>query len=581
MDGDRILRIDMSAPGGPTVTQEPLGDLAGLGGRAMTSLIVTAEVDPLCHPLGPGNKLVFAPGMLTGSSASTSGRISVGCKSPLTGGIKEANAGGQAGQHLARLGIRAMIVEGQPEGDDLWTVVINQDGEVSFKVDNSLRMQGTYATVAKLTEDYGPKATFMVIGQAGEMMLGGASIAACDRELRPTRHMGRGGVGAVMGSKKIKAFVIDAVKGPSRQPAQPERFKEASRLFNEGLKRHGVSGEGLPTFGTNILTNILNEAGGYPTRNFSSGHFEEATQISGETQAETMIARDGSATHACHRGCIIQCSGIYNDKEGNYVSKQAEYETVWSHGGHCGISDLDVIQQLDRMDDDFGLDTIETGVAIGVAMEGGLLPFGDGPGAVKVLEEVGKGTPLGRIIGSGAVVTGKAFGVRRVPVVKGQAIPAYDPRAVQGIGVTYATTPMGADHTAGYTITANILGVGGQVDPLHTEGQIELSRNLQIATAVIDSTGLCLFVAFPVLDQPETFAAMLEVVNGFFGTDLTPEDVTELGKKILSVEREFNAKAGFTAADDRLPEFFRTEPIAPHDVTFDVKDEELDAVFNW
>lgn len=580
MDGDKILRINMGAPGGPTATEEPMGDLAGLGGRAMTSLIVTAEVDPRCHPLGPENKLVFAPGMLTGSSASTSGRVSVGCKSPLTGGIKEANAGGQAGQSLARLGVRALIVEGQPDGDDLWTIVINKDG-VSFKIDNSLRMLGTYATVDKLKEEYGSKVTFMLIGQAGEMLLGGASIAACDRELRPTRHMGRGGVGAVMGSKKIKAFVIDSVHAPSRKPAEPERFKAASQEFNEGLRRHGVSGEGLPTFGTNILTNILNEAGGYPTRNFSSGQFEEATKISGETQAETMIERGGQATHPCNRGCIIQCSGIYVDKEGKYVSKQAEYETVWSHGGHCGISDLDIIEQLDRMDDDFGLDTIETGVAIGVAMQGGLLPFGDGPGAIRVLEEVGKGTALGRIIGSGAGLTGKAFGVTRVPVVKNQAIPAYDPRAVQGIGVTYATTPMGADHTAGYTITANILGVGGQVDPLHTEGQVELSRNLQIATAVVDSTGLCLFVAFPVLDQPETFAAMLEVVNGFFGTNLTPEDVTALGQKILSAEREFNAKAGFSAADDRLPEFFRTEPIAPHNVTFTVKDEELDSVFNW
>lgn len=580
MDGDKILRINMSSPGGPTATEEPLGDLAGLGGRAMTSLIVTAEVDPKCHPLGPENKLVFAPGMLTGSSASTSGRVSVGCKSPLTGGIKEANAGGQAGQGLARLGIRAMIVEGQPEGDDLWTIVITKDG-VSFKVDNSLRMLGTYATVDKLKEEYGSKVTFMTIGQAGEMLLGGASIAACDRELRPTRHMGRGGVGAVMGSKKIKAFVIDSVHAPSRKPAEPERFKEASQAFNDGLRRHGVSGEGLPTFGTNILTNILNEAGGYPTRNFSSGHFEEATKISGETQAQTMIERGGEPTHPCSRGCIIQCSGIYVDRAGNYVSKQAEYETVWSHGGHCGISDMDIIEQLDRMDDDFGLDTIETGVAIGVAMQGGLLEFGDGPGAIKVLEEVGKGTPLGRIIGSGAGLTGKAFGVTRVPVVKNQAIPAYDPRAVQGIGVTYATTPMGADHTAGYTITANILGVGGQVDPLHTEGQIELSRNLQVATAVVDSTGLCLFVAFPVLDQPETFAAMIELVNGFFGTNLTPADVSALGQKILSAELEFNAKAGFSAADDRLPEFFRNEPIAPHNVTFTVTDEELDTVFNW
>ena len=574
---DKILRIDMGAEGGPATTVEPVGQYAGLGGRAMTSIVVSKEVDPLCHPLSGANKLVFAPGLLTGTAASTSGRISVGCKSPLTGGIKEANAGGQAGQALARLGYAAVIVEGEPVGDDLWTVRIDKGG-VSFKVDNSLKMTGTYATVEKLVAEYGSKVTFMVIGQAGEMKLAGASIAACDRELRPTRHMGRGGVGAVMGSKKIKAFILDETGTSLRQPLHPVRFKAAAKIFNDGLRSHGISGQGLPLFGTNVLTNILNEVGGYPTRNFSSGQFEGATKISGETQAATMTERGGEATHACHRGCIIQCSGIYNDATGKYLSKQAEYETVWSHGGHCGISDLDVIQQLDRMDDDFGLDTIETGVAIGVAMEGGLLPFGDGEGAIRVLAEVGQGTPLGRIIGSGAGATGKAFGVSRVPVVKNQALPAYDPRAVQGIGVTYATTPMGADHTAGYAVTANVLKVGGFIDPLQTEGQVDLSRALQINTAVIDSSGMCLFVAFPVIDQPETFTAFVELVNSFYGIEA---DVTAFGQQILSAERDFNARAGFTAIDDRLPRFFETEPLAPHNVTFNVTHEELDSVFNW
>ena len=574
---DKILRIDMGAEGGPATTVEPVGQYAGLGGRAMTSIVVSKEVDPLCHPLSGANKLVFAPGLLTGTAASTSGRISVGCKSPLTGGIKEANAGGQAGQALARLGYAAVIVEGEPAGDDLWTVKIDKGG-VSFKVDNSLKMTGTYATVEKLVAEYGSKVTFMVIGQAGEMKLAGASIAACDRELRPTRHMGRGGVGAVMGSKKIKAFILDETGTSLRQPLHPVRFKAAAKIFNAGLRSHGISGQGLPLFGTNVLTNILNEVGGYPTRNFSSGQFEGATKISGETQAATMTERGGQATHACHRGCIIQCSGIYNDATGKYLSKQAEYETIWSHGGHCGISDLDIIQQLDRMDDDFGLDTIETGVAIGVAMEGGLLPFGDGEGAIRVLAEVGQGTPLGRIIGSGAGATGKAFGVSRVPVVKNQALPAYDPRAVQGIGVTYATTPMGADHTAGYAVTANVLKVGGFIDPLQTEGQVDLSRALQINTAVIDSSGMCLFVAFPVIDQPETFTAFVELVNSFYGIEA---DVTAFGQQILSAERDFNARAGFTAIDDRLPRFFETEPLAPHNVTFNVTHEELDSVFNW
>ncbi len=577
---DKILRIDMGAKGGPKATVEPIGKYAGLGGRGMTSMIVSDEVDPLCHPLSAANKLVFAPGLLAGTSASTSGRLSVGCKSPLTGTIKEANAGGQAGMALGRLGYGAIVIEGQPAGSDLWKIVIDKD-RVSFTVDNSCRMLGNYDTVAKLSKIHGEKCAYVTIGMAGEMKLGAASIACTDRELRPTRHMGRGGVGAVMGSKNIKAIVVDDSGTTPPQPKDPARFKEAAKAFVEGLKRHPVTGQGLPAFGTNVLTNVLNEAGGYPTFNFQQGRFDGASKISGETQAKLETDRGGLATHGCQRGCTIQCSGIFHGKDGKYVTKQPEYETVWSHGGNCGIDDLDAIAQLDRMDDDFGLDTIETGVAIGVAMEAGVVKFGDAEGAIRLLQEVGQGTPLGRILGSGAGVTGKVFGVERVPVVKNQAIPAYDPRAVQGIGVTYATSTMGADHTAGYAVATNILKVGGFVDPLKPEGQVELSRNLQIATAAVDSTGMCLFIAFAVLDQPDTFQNLLDLLNAQYGLSLTGDDVVALGKKVLSAERSFNARAGFTALDDRLPRFFEQQPLAPHQVTFQVKPEELDRVFNW
>ena len=263
------------------------------------------------------------------------------------------------------------------------------------------------------------------------------------------------------------------------------------------------------------------------------------------------------------------------------MSKQPEYETVWAHGGQCGICDLDAIAQMDFLDDNYGLDTIEMGVTIGVAMEAGLLKFGDAEGAINLLKEVGKGTPLGRILGNGAAVTGKVFGVERVPVVKGQAMPAYDPRAVHGIGVTYATSTMGADHTAGYAVATNILGVGGKVDPLKPEGQVELSRNLQIATAAIDATGMCLFIAFAVLDQPETFQALLDLINAFYGMNLDANGVTDLGKTVLKMERDFNTTAGLGAEHDRLPRFFKTEPVPPHNVVFDVKDEDLDSLYNW
>ncbi|MBM4034401.1 MAG: aldehyde ferredoxin oxidoreductase, partial [Planctomycetes bacterium] len=240
---------------------------------------------------------------------------------------------------------------------------------------------------------------------------------------------------------------------------------------------------------------------------------------------------------------------------------------------------LDAIAHMDRADDDIGLDTIEMGATIAVAMEGGLLPFGDAAGALRLLDEVRKGTPLGRILGSGAAVTGKAFGVSRIPCVKGQAMPAYDPRAAKGIGVTYATSTMGADHTAGYAIAQNVLGVGGSVNPLKPEGQAALSAALQQATAALDSTGLCLFVAFCVLDVPDAGQAVVDMVNAHCGTSWSPGDYLEiLGKATLRAERAFNRAAGFGAADDRLPHFMKVEALPPHNTVFDVPDEELDGV---
>ena len=577
---EKIARINMGAAGGPEVTVTEVGEYAGLGGRAMTSIIIATEVHPLAHPLGAENKLVIAPGMLSGTAGAMTGRLSVGCKSPLTGTIKESNAGGQAAQVMARLGYAAVILEGKPTTDDLYKIHINKDG-ITITVDNSLRLMDNYPVIAKLRGEYGDKVAYMTIGSAGERKLLTASIACTDPELRPTRHCGRGGVGAVIGAKGIKAIILDDAGLKMRPPKDPERYRDANRKFVEGLRKHPVTGEGLPAYGTNILTNILNEAGGYPTRNFKSGVYEGGSKLSGEAQAELEIKRGGKATHGCHRGCVIQCSGIYNDAQGNYVTKQPEYETVWSHGGHCGIDDLDTVARLDYLDDNIGVDTIDMGVAIGVAMDAGVIPFGDKEGAIRLVEEVGKGTPLGRILGCGAAITGKVFGVERVPVVKDQALPAYDPRPIQGIGVTYATTTQGADHTAGYAIATNILKVGGDVDPLKTEGQVELSRNLQIATAAIDSTGMCLFIAFAIMDQPETFQALLDMLGSFYGITMTGDDVVALGKKVLSAERDFNKRAGFTAAHDRLPRFFYTEAIEPHNQVFGITDEELDSVFNW
>ncbi len=577
---DKIMRIDMGAAGGPKVSTEPLGEYQGLGGRALTSAVVNKEVPADCHALGPENKLVIAPGLLSGTAAANSGRLSVGCKSPLTGGIKEANAGGQAAQIMAKLGYAAIILEGETPKDGPYKISIDNDG-VKIEKAPELKMLTNYQLMDKFLSVYEKNGSMISIGTAGEMLMANSTIAVTDPEGRPTRHAGRGGVGAVMGSKGVKIILLDGTGTKGRTPADPEAFKAANKEFVEGLRKHPVTGQGLPAYGTNVLTNVINEAGAYPYANFSKGQWENASKLSGEAQAELESKRGGNPTHGCHRGCVMKCSGIYHDKDGNYLTKQPEYETVWSHGGNCGIDDLDAIAMMDRLDDDYGLDTIEMGATIGVAMAAGVIPFGDAEAAINLVHEVGKGSAIGRLLGAGTAATAKAYGIERAPVVKNQAMPAYDPRAVKGVGVTYATTPMGADHTAGYAVATNILKVGGDVDPLSAKGQVELSRNLQIATAAVDATGMCLFIAFAVLDQPETFQALIDLLNAYYGWSLTADDVAEYGKSILKSERDFNTRAGFTPMDDRLPRYFTREPLAPHNVTFDVAGEELDQLFNF
>lgn len=574
----KILRVNMS---NLSIKSEEVPEAyQGLGGRGLTSAIVSKEVEPTCTAIGPTNKLVFAPGLLGGTNCANSGRISVGAKSPLTGGIKEANSGGQAGGYLARLGIAALVVEGLPQEGKLYKLYVGKDKAELTPADD-LSGSGNYATVEKLRQEFGDKVGYVSIGQAGEWKMASASVAFTDRELRPTRHAGRGGMGAIMGSKGLKAIIIDPAGGEQAPIKDSDAFKAAAKRFAKAIQEHPVTSQGLTNYGTDILINIINEAGGLPTRNFSAGRFEGADKVGGESLNKVTIERKGDTSHGCMAGCIIRCSGIYNDADGEYVTKWPEYETVWAWGPDCGIDDLDAIARIDRACDDIGLDTIETGNAVAVAMEGGIKEFGDAAGAEELLAEIGKGTPLGRILGSGAAVVGKTLGVRHVPVVKGQAFPAYDPRAIKGIGVTYATSTMGADHTAGYTIGPNIMKVGGDVDPLKPDGQANLSRDLQIATAFIDTAGLCLFVAFPVTDNPDAFTSIVDMVNAKFGLSLTGEDILGLGKKVLGMERDFNQRAGFTAADDRLPEFFRTEKLSPHNLVFDVTDQDLDGVYSF
>jgi aldehyde:ferredoxin oxidoreductase len=575
---DKIFRVNMTEL--TTSVEEVPADWAGLGGRALTSTIVASEVDPTCHPLGVKNKLVFAPGLLSGTSAAQSGRMSCGAKSPLTGGIKESNCGGTSAQQFARLGIKALIIEGMPQEDKFYSLHIDADG-IKISEESALIGKGNFAVIDEQVAQKGKNIGVITIGIAGELKMAAANISVKDPDGKIRSH-GRGGMGAVMGSKKIKFITVDSSASEAVKIADPEKFKAASRIFAKAMLDHPVSGEGLGTYGTDILVNILNEAGGLPTRNFTYGQFDGHDKISGETMHDIIVERGGKPKHGCHKGCIIQCSQVYNDKDGNYVTSGFEYETIWGLGANCCIDDLDAIAVADGLMDDIGVDSIETAVTFGVAMEAGILKFGDAQEMVRMLrDELGKGTALGRILGSGAGNLGRIYGVTRVPVVKNQGIPAYDPRSVKGIGVTYATSPMGADHTSGYTIATNLLNVGGFVDPLKKDGQVELSRNLQIATAAIDSTGMCIFIAFPALDIPECLPALIDMINARFGCELSGDDVTALGKKVLKLEHQFNLDAGMTNKDDRLPEFFKTDPVPPHNAVWDFSDEEIDEFWNF
>jgi len=575
----KIVRVDMTRL---EVDAEDVPDkYRHMGGRWLTDSIVCDEVDPTCHPLGPHNKVVFAPGIVTGTNAPSSGRISVGGKSPLTGGIKEANAGTPFAGMVARLGVKAVVVEGRPEEKGKhWLLKMDKDGYELHPADEWAG-KGLYEVFPSLFDEFGKKVGVGAIGVAGERLMASAGVCFNDVDNRPSRYAGRGGLGAVLGSKGLKFVILDDKGAKSVEIVDRSLFNKGTAKLAKALRTHDITkpGGALNTYGTAVLVNIMNEAGGYPTRNFREGRFEGAAATSGEAIHDICKERGGAGMmgHHCHPECIIGCSNVYPRPDGTEHVSCVEYESDWAFGANCGVDDLDVIAELVLMSNDYGLDTIEAGGTIAVAMEAGLAEFGDGARAIELMKEIWKGTPLGQTLGCGAATTGRTFGVVRVPGVKGQNMPAYEPRAVKGIGVVYATSTMGADHTSGYTIAPEILGVGGEVDPFDTV-KAELAKNLQVATAFIDSTGYCLFIAFAVLDIPEGLEGTVESCNGVLGTEWTLDDIGRIGGEVIDMERAFNEAAGFTKAHDRLPEFMKYEKLPPHNVVFDVPDEELDKV---
>jgi len=567
----KLLRVNMDDLGVRWYPVPPV--YLQLGGRALIARLLLEEIPPACDPLGRHNILIFAPGLLAGGGVTTAGRLSVGGKSPLTGGVKESNAGGTAGDTLAKLGIKAITVEGQAQSGEWYLLHIKADSAELLPA-GDLKGTGTYATSDRLQERYGADCTVITIGQAGEFCMHGADISVTGERDQRSNHAARGGLGAVMGSKGLKAIVIDKPLGKSIPLADAELFRTASRTFAQKLindPKLGTKGS-QHLYGTASIVGAVNEIGSLPTRNFSSGSFEGSASLRGEHLRELVLEREGKIGTRCMPGCVIACRNNYYDEDGKSIVGTLQFETIALMGSNLGLSSLDDVAQLNYICNDFGLDTIETGAALAIALEAGLAQFGDTERILALLNEVGQGTIIGRVIGNGAVTTGRVLGIRRVPAVLGQAMPGYDPRSLKGNGVTYATSPQGADHTAG-----NAFGARKEVNPLGVQGQRELSLKLQIIAAMLDSTGLCLFARPPVIADPQL---MVDMINGIHGWGWTKEELDRFNRDVLRTELEFNRRAGITAADYRIPEYMREEPLAPHNSTFDIPDDELDAVFD-
>ena len=550
---DKILRVDMSRL---TVAEEPFPqEWTFLGGRALSAKILLQEVDAKCEALGPDNKLVFAPGVLSGSAAPTSGRMSVGAKSPLTGGIKEANSGGQAGQKLMRLGFRVLIVEGKAQDASKRYLLNINKGSVELCECTELKGLRTYTVSERLALQYSGRAAFIICGPAGELQLSGASVAFTDLDKRhPSRHAARGGLGAVMGAKGLKAVVVDDEGTQARPANDPVSFKAAVGQITKDY----LAGPQMMKSGTAAFTAFASAMNTLPTRNRREMQFEGAEALDGKNILANYATRGGSQ-HNCLSGCIVKCSCTVNDSEGKYVTSALEFETIALCGSNCAISDLDKVARIDRLCDELGLDTMETGGAVALAMECGALPFGDADAVLALLDTLGKGNELATTIGNGVAAVATHFNVQRVPAIGGQGIPAWEPRTFNATGITYATSAMGGDHTAG-----NILQP--HADPARN------SQEIQIVNALCDSSGFCQF-------QGPNIENMRTLYNAVYGGALSFEDMAAMGWQCLEDEWEFNRRAGFKLEDYDLPAWLRSEAVPSSGAVFAVPTEEIRRVF--
>jgi aldehyde:ferredoxin oxidoreductase len=558
----RILRVNMR---NATATYEELPkEWLLVGGRGLVARILNTEVPPDADSLGVDNKLIFACGPVAGTNAPQLGRISVGAKSPLTLGIKEANAGGPAAQKLDRLGIRAIVVESIPADDRVFCLKISKDETALLPADD-LKGMRVFALVDELYKKYDGNPTIIGVGIAGEREYRGASVFLTDMYGDPSRNAGRGGLGAVMGAKGLKAIVIDDAGAPPVPLADRNLYRKTVRNWINMIKKDVVCGL-FATEGTPFTISSNSYQGTMPGDNYRTGRPRGFKDVTGEVTRRKVWERHGKM-HACMPGCVVQCSIIYFDEDGHKTSAY-EYEAVSMIGTNLGISDTDKIAQFKYMCDNIGVDFIEIGSALGVSGEAGKMEPGDPDSVFRLLEEIDQGTELGRILGDGVVATAKKFNMERVPAFKGQALPAHDPRAVKAMGVTYATSPMGADHTAGLTYKR----------PLDRDGQVLNSLRFQLRAAACDTFGYCLN-SVPGR-QASIYEFVADLLKARFGVNVTPDDVLEVAKQDLRDELDFNRGAEFSTAHGPLPKFLKEEPLPPTGHVFDVDDGEMAKIWD-
>jgi aldehyde:ferredoxin oxidoreductase len=558
----KILRVDIE---NEKITFEDLNEeWNAMGGSALIAKIMNREVPPTADPLGPENLFIISTGPLAGTGAPQLGRISVGAKSPLTFGIKEANSGGPAAQTLDRLGIRAVTIRGAARNDRLYCIIISKDQARLVPADEYKSLKN-YELSSKIRNRYGEKTIIISTGIAGERKYKGASVSFTDMFGDPSRNAARGGLGAVMGSKGLKAIVIDPSGAPPVEITHPEEFRKKVKSWIDIL-RHDISCSLYARFGTPFAISNSASQGSLPSKNYRSGRPENFIAVSGDNIQKILFERGGKM-HGCMPGCVVQCSIIYPDREGKRLCAAYEYETIAMLGTNLGITDPDAIARLKFRCDDIGLDAIETGSSLGLAAEAGRMRFGDEQSAARVLEEIELGTPLGVALGNGVVATAKYLKVNRIPAYKGQAIPAHDPRSVKGTGVTYLTSPMGADHTAGLTYKM----------PRDKEKQADHSLRSQIQAATCDAFGYCLN-SVPG-GRTSIYEFFSDLVNARYGMRLTPKEIMEIGKQTLRDQLAFNEKAEFSKMDSTGTSFFREEVITPTGQVFDVDDGEINKVW--